>query len=87
MEDGNKVEEEPTIPEVLSALQIVRKFSQKNNLVEEIRSLREIEKKCFSEQVISKKQMSIIIFLICYNYSLSQIISINVPMLIRAKRL
>ena len=61
-EEEDEVEEEPTIPEVLSALQIVRKFSQKNNLVKEIRSLREIEKKCFSEQVISKKQMSIKFF-------------------------
>ena len=32
-EDDDEVQEELTIPEVISALKILRKFSQKNNLV------------------------------------------------------
>ena len=35
----------PTVNEIFSALRIVRKFSQKNNLIKEIESLRSIENK------------------------------------------
>ena len=43
---------------------IVRKFSQKNNLVKEIESLRSIENKCQAEQLANKRQKSITSFLL-----------------------
>ena len=59
-----RVEQEPTIDEIISALRIVRKFSQKNNLVKEIESLRSIENKCQAEQLANKRQKSITSFLL-----------------------
>ena len=58
-EDDDEVEEDVTIPEVINALKIVRKFSQKNNLIKEVNALRAIENKCFSDTVSNKKQLSI----------------------------
>ena len=52
----------PTVNEIISALRIVRKFSQKNNLIKEIESLRSIEKKCQAEQLANKRQQSITSF-------------------------
>ena len=59
-----QVEQEPTVNEIISALRIVRKFSQKNNLVKEIESLRSIENKCQAEQLANKRQKSITSFLL-----------------------
>ena len=57
-------EQEPTVDEIISALRIVRKFSQKNNLIKEIESLRSIEKKCQAEQLANKRQQSFTSFLL-----------------------
>ena len=55
----------PTVNEIISALRIVRKFSQKNNnLIKEIESLRSIEKKCQAEQLANKRQQPITSFLL-----------------------
>ena len=59
-----QVEQEPTINEIISALRIVRKFFQKNNLIKEIESLRSIEKKCQAEQLANKRQQPITSFLL-----------------------
>ena len=57
-EDDDEAEEDVTIPEVINALKIVRKFSQKI-LIKEVNALRAIENKCFSDTVSNKKQLSI----------------------------
>ena len=54
----------PTVNEIISALRIVRKFSQKNNLIKEIESLRSIEKKCQAEQLANKRQQPITFFFV-----------------------
>ena len=43
-EEDDEVEEDLSIPKVISALKIPRKVSQKNNLVKEVNALRDIEK-------------------------------------------
>ena len=54
-EDDDEVEEDLTIPEVISALKIVRKFSQKNNLDKEVNALRDIEKNASQRKSIIRK--------------------------------
>ena len=59
-----RIEQKPTVDEIISALRIVRKFSPKNNLIKEIESLRSIEKKCQAEQLANKRQQPITSFLL-----------------------
>ena len=55
----------PTAPveEIISALKVVRKYSQKNNLVEELNCcVRALERNCWSEQQKNEKQSCIMSF-------------------------
>ena len=54
-EDDDEVQEDLTIPEVISALKIVRKFSQKNYLDKEVNALRDIEKNASQRKSIIRK--------------------------------
>ena len=61
-EDDDNAEEEIKMEELISALKVVRKYSQKNNLVKELNCcVRALERNCWSEQQKTKKQSSIII--------------------------
>ena len=49
--------------EIISALKVVRKYSQKNNVVKELNCcVRALERNCWSEQQKNKKQSSIMSF-------------------------
>ena len=49
--------------EIISALKVVRKYSQKNNLVKELNCcVRALGRNCWSEQQKNKKQSSIMSF-------------------------
>ncbi len=54
----------PTVNEIISALRIVRKFSQKNNLIKEIESLRSIEKKMSSRAACQQEATANYIFFV-----------------------
>ena len=56
----------PTVNEIISALRIVRKFSQKNNLIKEIESLRSIEKKNVKQSSLPTRGNSQL-HLFCYS--------------------
>ena len=59
-DDVEEEEEEIKMEELMSALKVVRKYSQKNNLVKELNCcLRKLERNCWSEQEKYKKQSSI----------------------------
>ena len=54
----------PTVNEIISALRIVRKFSQKNNLIKEIESLRSIEKNVKQSSLPTRGKSQLHLF--CY---------------------
>ena len=55
----------PTVNEIISALRIVRKFSQKNNLIKEIESLRSIEKNVKQSSLPTRGNSQLHLF--CYS--------------------
>ena len=64
-DDDNAEEEEEEIKmeELISALKVVRKYSQKNNLVKELNCcFRALDRNCWSEKQKTKKQSSIMSF-------------------------
>ena len=61
----DEIEEDILSADVIAALKVVRKFSQKNNLNQEIVSLRSIEKKVMLQKANNSKQTTIKSFFTC----------------------
>ena len=64
-EGDDEIEQDIPSAEVIAALKLVRKFSQKNNLNQEIVSLRSIEKTVMHQKANNSKQTTIKSFFTC----------------------